>query len=53
MDNPDYANRTASKLKVFNENKIFPGTNLIITMETAENQLSSQQVENLIMEYLI
>lgn len=53
MDNPDYANRTASKLKAFNENKIFPGKNLIITMETAENQLSSQQVENLIMEYLI
>lgn len=53
MDNSEYANKTASKLKAFNENKIFPGKNLIITMETADTQLSSQQVENLIMEYLI
>ena len=43
MDNPDYANRTASKLKVFNENKIFPGKNLIITMETAETQPHTQR----------
>ena len=52
MDSPAYASRTVSKLKVFSENNILPGKNLIITMETADLQLSSRQVENLIKEYL-
>ena len=53
MDLPDYVTKTISKLKAFNENNIYPGKNLILTMETAELQLSSRQVENLIKEYLI
>ena len=52
MNSPAYASRTVSKLKVFSENNILPGKNLIITMETADLQLSSRQVENLIKEYL-
>ena len=53
IDNPDYAGRTAAKLKVFSENKIYPGKNLIITMETNETPLSSLQVETFIKEYLL
>lgn len=53
MDSLEYTSKTVSKLKTFNENNIHPGKNLIITMETAEIQLSSRQVENLIKEYLI
>ena len=53
MDAPDYAVKTVSKLKVFNVNKIYPGKNLILTMETSDIQLSSRQIENLIKEYLI
>lgn len=53
MDSPDYATRTVSKLKVFNDNNIHLGKNLIITMETTTIQLSSRQVENLIKEYLL
>ena len=53
MDSPEYAAKTVSKLKVFNDNNIHPGKNLIITMETSAIQLSSRQVENLIKEYLI
>ena len=52
MDNPDYADCTVKKLKVFNENKIFLGKNLIITMESSATPLNSRQVENLINEYL-
>ena len=52
MDNPDYADLTVKKLKVFNENKIFLGKNLIITMESSATPLNSRQVENLINEYL-
>ena len=53
MDSPDYAGRTVKKLKIFGENHIFPGKNLIITMETVESPLSSRQVEALIKEFLI
>ena len=52
MDSPTYATKTAAKLKTFSENNIHPGKNLIITMETAEVQLSLRQVESLIKEYL-
>ena len=52
MDNPDYADCTVKKLKVFNENKIFLEKNLIITMESSATPLNSRQVENLINEYL-
>lgn len=52
MDLPEYAAKTVSKLKVFNENKIYPGRNLILTMETADVPLSSRQIENLITEFL-
>lgn len=52
MDSSEYAESTVKKLKVFSDNDIYPGRNLIITMETAETPLSSRQVENLINEYL-
>ena len=52
MESPDYAERTVKKLKIFNDNKIFPGKNLIITMESSTTPLSSRQVEILINEYL-
>lgn len=52
IDKPDYAEGTVKKMKAFSENKIFPGKNLIITMESSYTPLSSRQVENLINEYL-
>lgn len=53
MDSPDYAVRTVKKLKIFGENKIFLGKNLIITMETAENPPNSRLIEALIKEFLL
>lgn len=52
IDKPDYAEGTVKKMKAFSENKIFPGKNLIITMESSYTPISSRQVENLINEYL-
>lgn len=52
MDSPDYLERTIKKLNTFAENKIFPGKNLIITMESVKNKLKTQQVESLINEFL-
>ena len=53
MDDPEYANKTAGKLRLYTENGILPGRNLIITMETAAIPLNTRQIENLIKEYLI
>ena len=52
MDSPDYLERTIKKLNTFAENKIFPGKNLIITMESKKNRLKTEQVESLINEFL-
>ena len=53
MDNPEYAKKTTSKLRLYAENNYFPGRNLIITMETQSEQLSTLQIEQLIKEFLM
>ena len=52
MDNPEYLERTIQKLKVYSENKILPGKNLIITMETHATPINLKQIETLIKEFL-
>ncbi len=52
MDDPDYAARAAEKLQLYAENGFFPGKNLIITMETMKNQLSSKILKEIIKTYL-
>lgn len=51
MDNPDYAQKAVRKLQFYAQNKIFPGRNLIITMETQSEPLTPQFVETMIKEY--
>ena len=53
MDNFEYAQNTAGKLRLFAENNIFPGQNLIITMETQAEPLVTQFVERLIKTFLL
>jgi len=53
MDDPEYAEKSVGKLKVFSENNIHPGRNLIITMETKNCPLSPIQIERLIKNFLI
>ena len=52
MDNPDYATRATEKLQFYAENGFFPGKNLIVTMETTQNQLSSKILKKIIKTYL-
>ena len=53
MDDESYADNAVGKLNLFAENNIFPGRNLIMTMETRENQLNTRAVEKMIKEYLL
>lgn len=47
-----YREEMKTKLDTYGENGIIPGLNLIITMETATNQLSTKYIQNLIDLYL-
>lgn len=53
MDNPDYAQNAVRKLQLYAQNKIFSGNNLIITMETQNEPLTTQFVETMIKEFLL
>ena len=52
MDDPDYATRATEKLQLYAENGFYPGKNLIVTMETTQNQLSSKILKKIIKTYL-
>ena len=52
MDDPAYAPRATEKLELYAENGFFPGKNLIITMETSGNPLSSKLLKSVIQTYL-
>lgn len=52
MDNPDYFSTCNYKLMVYAMNGIYPGDNLIVTMETSKTQLNSEYVDALIEHYL-
>ena len=52
MGDPAYSKNAAGKLRLYTENGILPGRNLIITMETQNEQLSTRTLEKLITEFL-
>ena len=52
MDDADYSAQVARKLNTYNENGIFPGHNLIITVETALLPPNTKHIENLINTFL-
>ena len=52
MDDPEYSNNAAGKLRLYTENGLLPGRNLILTMETQTGPLSTRTVEQLIESYL-
>jgi hypothetical protein len=53
MDDLAYAEKAVEKLKVYSENNIQVGRNLIITMETKACPLSPRQIESLIKDFLL
>ena len=52
MDDPEYAARATEKLQLYAKNGFFPGKNLIITMETSANPVSSKLLKQVIQTYL-
>ena len=52
MDNAEYLEQTMKKLKLYNENEYFIGRNLIITMESSNIPINTQQLEQIIDAYL-
>ncbi len=53
MDDPGYSKNAAGKLRLYIENGILPGRNLIITMETQSEPLSSRTLEQVITRFLL
>lgn len=53
MDSPEYTANAAGKLVIYGENHIYPGKNLIITMETQNCPLNPRYIESLIKEFLL
>ena len=53
MDDSNYLENSIQKLKLYSENNILPGKNLIITMETQQTPLNTKQIEKQIEIFLI
>ena len=53
MDDPEYSKNVAGKLRLYTENGILPGRNLIITMETQTEPISTRTINLLIENYLL
>lgn len=52
MDDPAYSNNATGKLRLYTENGILAGRNLIITMETQNEPLTTRLVEKIIKDLL-
>ena len=52
MDEADYASSSLRKLRIYEKNGIFPGKNLIITMETSDLPISAKQIERIASQFL-
>lgn len=52
MDDAEYSARAARRLRLYETNQIFPGKNLIISVETSDQPASARQIERLAAQYL-
>lgn len=53
IDDTEYRNQALQKIHLYEENGIFPGDHLILTMETFKIPLNSMTVQGLIKHYLL
>ena len=53
MDDPQYARKALEKIKLYENNGIFIGDQLILTFEASEQPLDKREIELLIDKYLI
>jgi len=52
MDDPDYVQKTVSKVSLYAQNGIFPGRGLIISMESSSETLNTKDIEKIIQSFL-
>lgn len=53
MDDPEYAEDNVRKIRAYEDNGLFIGDKLLITMETQRNPVNPQTIEALIKKYLL
>ena len=53
MDDPQYARKALEKIRLYEDNGIFIGEQLILTFESSEQPLDKREIELLIEKYLI
>ena len=53
MDDPQYARKALEKIRLYEENGLFVGEQLILTFESSEQPLDKKELELLIEKYLI
>ncbi|MBO5165711.1 MAG: hypothetical protein J6B90_03800, partial [Lachnospiraceae bacterium] len=52
MDDVDYVDNALQKIRIYEENGIYTGENLIITYETKKNPINQKIVNRMISRYL-
>lgn len=52
MDKPEYARMAVRKIGSYQKNGIYPGERLILTFETEQSVLNSNNIEELVKKYL-
>lgn len=53
MDNPEYAENAVKKLNQYEREGLIIGDNLLVTMETSKNPISTRHIEQLIETHLV
>ena len=53
MDDSEYSANLVKRLAIYAKKNIIPGKNLILSMETLEQPLSTKDIENLIKTFLL
>lgn len=52
MDDPDYIQHALQRINAYEKNNLFPGKQLILSHETHLRPLSTQKIEQIILQYL-
>ena len=53
MDNSDYARAAVQKIETYEKNGIFPGENLILTLETSITTINTELMKLMVQKYLL
>lgn len=52
LSNSEYLEQTAEKISLYSQNNIVPGKNLLFTLETDGQPITSKAIDDIIKKYL-